>query len=232
MKRRSLAAATVLGAGLVLAMGAGASEPHATAHAEDPARPIHPTFPLLDRNGEHVLDSGAAVSPTATCGRCHDTAFIAEHDLHAKISRREPAAGLARLTAAERTSWERADGTFETSHARAGQVEPSPHTLANAPDGPVTAGAVNTSASVQVEVTPSPQNGTVQSLRQASVSTRLPSSQASPSSSTPSPQPSRVSTASASMVVSRASAAPVSSASASEAPASAASGSASTSSAS
>ncbi|MEZ5064240.1 MAG: cytochrome b/b6 domain-containing protein [bacterium] len=114
MKRRSLATATILSAGVAFVIGAGASEPHATAHADDPARTIHPTFPLLDRNGEHVLDSGAGVSPTATCGQCHDTAFIAEHDLHAKISRRDPAAGLARLTAAERTSWERADGTLET----------------------------------------------------------------------------------------------------------------------
>jgi thiosulfate reductase cytochrome b subunit len=45
--------------------------------------PLHPAFPLLDENGEHVLDSGGAVSTMNTCGACHDAAFIEEHSFHA-----------------------------------------------------------------------------------------------------------------------------------------------------
>ena len=46
---------------------------------------IHPTFPLLDANGENVLDSGAPLSTMTTCGTCHDTAFIAEHSFHTDV---------------------------------------------------------------------------------------------------------------------------------------------------
>ena len=44
--------------------------------------PLHPTFPLLEENGEIVLNSGGAVSTMKTCGACHDTAFIEEHSYH------------------------------------------------------------------------------------------------------------------------------------------------------
>lgn len=47
--------------------------------------PLHPTFPLLDANGENVLESGQPVSTMQTCGTCHDTAFIAEHSFHADV---------------------------------------------------------------------------------------------------------------------------------------------------
>lgn len=47
--------------------------------------PLHPTFPLLDENGDHVLDSGHPVSTMKTCGTCHDTEFIAEHSFHTDI---------------------------------------------------------------------------------------------------------------------------------------------------
>ncbi|MCZ7673338.1 MAG: hypothetical protein M5U34_42605 [Chloroflexi bacterium] len=30
--------------------------------------PLHPTYPLLDKDGDNVLDSGAPVSTMATCG--------------------------------------------------------------------------------------------------------------------------------------------------------------------
>ena len=46
---------------------------------------IHPTFPLLDENGAHVLQSGGAVSAMTTCGRCHDTAYISSHSYHADV---------------------------------------------------------------------------------------------------------------------------------------------------
>ena len=47
--------------------------------------PLHPTFPLLDENGDHVLDSGQPVSTMKTCGTCHDTDFIEQHSFHAEV---------------------------------------------------------------------------------------------------------------------------------------------------
>ena len=47
--------------------------------------PLHPTFPLLDENGENVLDSGQAVSTMQTCGSCHDTEFITSHSFHTDV---------------------------------------------------------------------------------------------------------------------------------------------------
>ncbi|MGD2161955.1 MAG: cytochrome b/b6 domain-containing protein [Anaerolineales bacterium] len=46
------------------------------------ASPLHPLFPLLDQEGQNVLDSGAAVSTMETCGSCHDTEFIQAHSYH------------------------------------------------------------------------------------------------------------------------------------------------------
>jgi thiosulfate reductase cytochrome b subunit len=53
---------------------------------------LHPTFSLLDANGDNVLDTGQPVSTMQTCGGCHDTAFIADHSFHADV-------GLSQLTA-------------------------------------------------------------------------------------------------------------------------------------
>ena len=47
--------------------------------------PLHPTYVLLDADGNHVLETGQPVSTMTTCGTCHDTAFIAEHSLHADV---------------------------------------------------------------------------------------------------------------------------------------------------
>jgi len=44
--------------------------------------PIHPTFPLLDSDGDNVLDTGNPVSTMNTCGTCHDTNFIESHSFH------------------------------------------------------------------------------------------------------------------------------------------------------
>jgi thiosulfate reductase cytochrome b subunit len=44
---------------------------------------LHPTFPLLDQDGENVLETGEPVSTLNTCGACHDTDFIANHSFHA-----------------------------------------------------------------------------------------------------------------------------------------------------
>lgn len=56
---------------------------------EDQGPPIHPAFAFLDLGGDNVLDSGEPVSTVASCGQCHDTAFIQEHSYHADLGRGE-----------------------------------------------------------------------------------------------------------------------------------------------
>ncbi|HRL14411.1 MAG TPA: hypothetical protein PKX07_21190, partial [Aggregatilineales bacterium] len=56
------------------------------------APPLHPAFVLLDAEGQPVLTSGQPLSTMATCGSCHDTAFIAEHSFHADVGLSEAAA--------------------------------------------------------------------------------------------------------------------------------------------
>ncbi len=53
--------------------------------------PLHPTFPLLDKDGNNVLESGAPISPMQTCGQCHDTAFIESHSYHSQVGQGETA---------------------------------------------------------------------------------------------------------------------------------------------
>ncbi len=71
--------------------------------------PIHPPFPLLDENGENVLESSGAVSTMNTCGVCHDTDFIVEHSYHASV-------GINDLTAPGQTEsdrpWDISPGFF------------------------------------------------------------------------------------------------------------------------
>ncbi|MGB8984728.1 MAG: multiheme c-type cytochrome, partial [Anaerolineales bacterium] len=47
--------------------------------------PLHPTFALLDKNGENALESGNALSTMQTCGQCHDTGFIQSHAFHSDL---------------------------------------------------------------------------------------------------------------------------------------------------
>ena len=75
-------------AGLVTANQAVQAEKSARTTAQ--LSPIHPTFPLLDENGENVLESGGAVSTMKTCGECHDTEFIVEHSYHASYRHQRP----------------------------------------------------------------------------------------------------------------------------------------------
>lgn len=71
--------------------------------------PLHPTFALLDQNGENVLTSGQPISTMQTCGTCHDTAFIASHSFHSDL-------GLADFSAAGQTGsgkpWDASNGLF------------------------------------------------------------------------------------------------------------------------
>ncbi len=47
--------------------------------------PLHPTFPLLDKDGNNVLETDNPVSTMQTCGACHDTLFIEGHSFHADV---------------------------------------------------------------------------------------------------------------------------------------------------
>ncbi|MCB9152986.1 MAG: cytochrome b/b6 domain-containing protein [Caldilineae bacterium] len=71
--------------------------------------PVHPTFQLLDADGNSVLDSNAPLSLEQTCGSCHDTAFIESHAFHADL-------GLSDMTqpgqAVTGTPWDMSDGLF------------------------------------------------------------------------------------------------------------------------
>lgn len=51
----------------------------------DQASVLHPTFALLDADGNNVLDSDKAVSTMQTCGQCHDTQFIQSHAFHSDL---------------------------------------------------------------------------------------------------------------------------------------------------
>ncbi len=71
--------------------------------------PLHPTFPLLDAEGDNVLDSGEPVSTMKTCGVCHDTAFIEQHSFHTDV-------GLSQLNEPGNTGdnrpWDTSPGLF------------------------------------------------------------------------------------------------------------------------
>jgi thiosulfate reductase cytochrome b subunit len=47
--------------------------------------PLHPTFALLDADGEPVLENMNPVSTMETCGACHDTTFIESHSFHVSV---------------------------------------------------------------------------------------------------------------------------------------------------
>src|SRR5581483_1372693 len=74
-------------AGVLLIALVGIQSVLAQSKAEPASQvsPIHPTFALLDANGENVLASGNAVSTMKTCGQCHDTDFIASHAFHSDL---------------------------------------------------------------------------------------------------------------------------------------------------
>jgi thiosulfate reductase cytochrome b subunit len=82
---------------------------HEAASPASQASPLHPTFALLDEDGQNVLAADTAVSTMQTCGQCHDTAFIAGHSFHADL-------GLSDLTAPGETgsgrAWDTSPGFF------------------------------------------------------------------------------------------------------------------------
>jgi thiosulfate reductase cytochrome b subunit len=103
LKHLRLLAAGLIAAGLLtVTLGLNAQ----TAVAQSP---LHPTFPLLDADGEHVLETGNPVSTITTCGQCHDTAFIAAHNYHNDV-------GFSFQTEAGETgsgrAWDTSSGLF------------------------------------------------------------------------------------------------------------------------
>lgn len=77
---------------LILGLALAGLSWYGYAHASTAPRPamqevspMHPTFALLDENGENVLKSGKAVSTMKTCGQCHDTQFIVSHSYHSDL---------------------------------------------------------------------------------------------------------------------------------------------------
>src|SRR5512146_2467778 len=51
--------------------------------AEPRPNPMHPAFQLLDARGKMIRQGGVEPDQIQTCGQCHDTAFIAGHNLPA-----------------------------------------------------------------------------------------------------------------------------------------------------
>ncbi|MCA9922898.1 MAG: cytochrome b/b6 domain-containing protein [Anaerolineales bacterium] len=86
MRKKLTLLALILGiAGLVVGQAVWAQDDGEALVPEPTGSPIHPTFALLDANGNNVLDSGEPVSTTQTCGACHDADFIVTHSFHADV---------------------------------------------------------------------------------------------------------------------------------------------------
>jgi len=73
------------------------------------AQTMHPTFPLLDQDGQNVLHTGKAISTMTTCGNCHDTQYIASHNYHSMV-------GFSEMTAPGKSSsgraWDTGPGSY------------------------------------------------------------------------------------------------------------------------
>jgi thiosulfate reductase cytochrome b subunit len=95
MNRRTARSAIRFLAGLAVLLSAAA-----------PANEFHPAFPLLDKQGQPVIESTRPLSTMQTCGACHDTGFIASSSDHAD-------AGATQLGASDGAhAWEAGPGFF------------------------------------------------------------------------------------------------------------------------
>lgn len=110
MKRHLWKWFTLLGLLVLLAIVGGqiASAQDDTTPPLAARSPIHPTFPLLDAEGENVLDSNQPVSAMQTCGSCHDTEFIANHSFHADAG----LSGYAKAGTVGGNVWDSSQGSF------------------------------------------------------------------------------------------------------------------------
>ena len=102
--------------GIVIPPGGGMIPPEEVQDLVNPPPPaeptgstMHPDYPLLDGQGTNVLSSGKAVSTLTTCGQCHDSNFIVEHNYHSSV-------GLDALTqpgaTASGRAWDISNGWF------------------------------------------------------------------------------------------------------------------------
>ena len=75
------------------------------------ANDFHPEFPLLDKEGLNVIDSGKSLSTIKTCGACHDTDFIEAHSDHSD-------AGASQIgSTSKQHPWEAGPGYFGSWNA-------------------------------------------------------------------------------------------------------------------
>jgi thiosulfate reductase cytochrome b subunit len=102
LRLHTLAVGLLAGAAALVPVHAAA--PVAPSASPVPTKTLHPNFALLDAGGVNVLESGKAVSTLNSCGRCHDTRFIASHGFHVDL-------GLAAF-ASSKHSWNASPGLF------------------------------------------------------------------------------------------------------------------------
>ena len=76
--------------------------------AEAPAS-LHPAVLLVDADGTPVVKSGRPVSPMHSCGKCHDTRYIAAHSYHVSLGSDERSAVGS---VAQRRAWDYSPGSF------------------------------------------------------------------------------------------------------------------------
>ena len=76
--------------------------------AESPPT-LHPAVLLVDVDGTPVVQSGRPVSPMHSCGKCHDTRYIAAHNYHVSLGSDEVTAVGA---VAQRRAWDYGPGGF------------------------------------------------------------------------------------------------------------------------
>ncbi len=71
--------------------------------------PLHPSIPLLDRDGVNVLESLKPVSTMRTCGGCHDSQYVATHSYHVAAGSNER---FAMGMSPGRRAWDYSPGAF------------------------------------------------------------------------------------------------------------------------
>ncbi|MEZ4666379.1 MAG: cytochrome b/b6 domain-containing protein [Anaerolineae bacterium] len=89
LRHSYIALATVGIVLVIVGLSAGismAQEPTTLPTADPVTSPLHPVFPLLDKDGAPVVQSGQPVSTLKTCGDCHDTDFITQNTTHDGMS--------------------------------------------------------------------------------------------------------------------------------------------------
>ncbi len=87
----------VMAAGVALGVRQALAEGGTTTPQSSPTSPMHPTYALLDADGNPVAQSGKPADMLKTCGQCHDAQFITTHATHQKA---EQISGFQGMTAA------------------------------------------------------------------------------------------------------------------------------------